>query len=203
MKMKKKSTITGILNKKGFSLAELLMTTLIMLLATTIVTTTVTLAIEQYNKSHQLSGAQQLCTLLSGYVKDELAYAKVVTEPTGSIKRGDMGQIVFASDTHNFGPGAHFVICDEDGNITSYVNENEDIEAGRICEKSILYGNPPYNLAGAGAYRGEQEKYKIVAGMALDFADGAFKVHIWVEDRDKNVLAENYFLIVPIEVSSL
>lgn len=192
--------------RKGFSLAELLLAVLILTLSTSILTATVALALSRYHKSTQLSAAQELCAALSSYVETELSHAKVTVEEDGKIKHDEDGKFVFNSDAHNFGPGAHFVIVDKSGidhNVSETTLENNSGIYGRVCEQSILYHSPPYNIAGEGAYRGKNGSYEILAGMSIKFKDGAFKAHIQIVDGDGNILSENYILAVPIRVDMM
>ena len=190
----------GLINsRKGFSLAELLAATIILLLATSVLTATVSLAVNRYQKSTQISASMELCSELSEYVESELSSSKV-TVVDGEIKKGDNGQILFNSDSHNFGPGAHFSVVNKDGDIIGYVGEADDGPYGKICESSVLYSSPLYDIAGEGAYRTKTGKYEIAAGMSIKFEDNAFKVHIKVVDREGKLLSENYFLAVPIVV---
>lgn len=199
IKRKVKRAYGLIRSRKGFSLAELLAATIILLLATSVLTATVSLAVNRYQKSAQISASMELCSELSEYAMSELSSSKVAVVG-GEIKKGDNGEIIFNSDSHNFGPGAHFSVVDKSGDIIGYVNASDDGPYGRICESSLLYSSPLYDIAGEGAYRTKTGKYELSAGMSIKYEDDAFKVHIKVVDKEGNVLSENYFLAVPIIV---
>ncbi|RKM58578.1 prepilin-type N-terminal cleavage/methylation domain-containing protein [Butyrivibrio sp. XB500-5] len=199
IKRKVKRAYGLIRSRKGFSLAELLAATVILLLATSILTATVSLAVNRYQKSAQISASMELCSELSEYAMSELSSSKVAVVG-GEIKKGDHGEILFNSDSHNFGPGAHFTVVNKDGDIIGYVNESDDGPYGRLCESSVLYSSPLFDIAGEGAYRLKTGKYELSAGMSIKYEDDAFKVHIKVVDKEGNVLSENYFLAVPIIV---
>jgi hypothetical protein len=180
---------------EGFSFAELLFATLIMLFATSILTSTISLAMSNYKKTVQASNAQLLCSTLSVYVENELSYAVVNKE----IKYKDNSSskaVLFSSEAHNFGPDAYFVIVN--GNATYDVTTDSE-NVGKIAETSPIYtSTKPYYIAGKGAYGND-----LFAGMTLKYDGKTFEAHIWVQNDDQidgHKLAENYLRIIPLEI---
>ncbi|SHN54439.1 hypothetical protein SAMN02745247_01240 [Butyrivibrio hungatei DSM 14810] len=188
-------------DKKGFSFAELLLATGIMVFATSILTVTISLALSQYYRGQQSSSAISLCAILSTYVEAELSYATITLDSLGSVRSGANGEFLFSSEAHNFGPGSFFVITDENGNVVEKVKlGNLSKKVGRISESSVLYNKNYYDIAGSGAYKKTSDKHSIYAGMSIDYVRDAFSVHIWIQDDDGKKLTENYFIVVPLEV---
>ena len=126
--------------KKGFTMTELLVSTIIMMLATGLITSTLDLAIRQFHKSTTNSNAQLLCSTLANYVTSELAYATVHV----SSDEDGADVTTFDSDVHNMGIGASFTT-------------SQDGAVGRLVETSPSYSLknedvPYYDIAGPVAY---------------------------------------------------
>jgi type II secretory pathway pseudopilin PulG len=190
---------------KGFSLAELLLATIIMLLATSVLTGTISLALSNYRKASQASNAQLLCSTLSVYVQNELSYASVTLDKDGNIKTGNGGAVQFTSGAHNFGPDAYFGIktaTSED----PYPVTADSAQEGRIVEVSNIYQNnfgdkKSFDIAGKGSYMENAPQSGLKAGMTLSFEDDSFIAHIIVKpENGDNVLAEKYLRIIPLEI---
>ena len=194
-------------NSRGFSYAELLLATLIMLLATSIITATIALAMDQYRNIQKVANAETLCTMLSNYVENELSYSTIILNDTGTdVRPGSKGgEFIFNSDAHNFGAGAYFVVIDEQGKFIDYISPGEiPSRNGRLAESSIVYEDKFYNIAGEGAYKKNNASLALYSAMSINYLNDkrALSIHIWVTDKDTggDTLVENYFLVVPFEV---
>ena len=201
-----KRIMSHINNRQGFSYAELLLSTLILLLATSIITATIALAMDQYRKTQKVANAELLCTILSNYVEKELSYSTIILNDAGTdVRPGSKGgEFVFNSDAHNFGAGAYFAVVDEQGHI-DYIGPGEiPSRNGRIAESSIVYEDKFYNIAGEGAYKRNNASLALYSAMSINYLNDkrALSIHIWVTDKDTggDTLVENYFLVVPFEV---
>lgn len=187
-------------SRRGFSFAELLLATLIMLLSTSIITATITLAMNQYRRSMQMANASVLCTMLSNYVENELGSATIVLDSSGHVTTGRGGEFLFTSNSHKFGPGAYFALLDDDGRFLDYVKLDNSSSVGRLAETSIIYDDKYFKIAGDGAYKKSKDVHSLYSGMNVSYQSRALSVHIWVEDNTGDVLAENYFIVVPLDV---
>ena len=194
----KKKCTSVIRSRKGFTFSELLVATVILLLSTSILVQTIAIAARNFDRVTQVSKAQQLCSILSGYVESELTYAKV-TERGSSIKTNSDGAIVFSSESHNFGPNAAFYI--KNGNALTPVTGSSLNIVGRLVESSDIYvneGKTYFEIAGKEAYSGGgSDKYDLAAGMQKKYGSGVFTVDIVIKNKEMEDLASNSFVVIP------
>ncbi len=192
----------------GFSMLELLVATLIMLLATSLLAQTMALGLQQFRTITKRSKADTLCSTLSIYVENELAYAKVKVKD---------GQVTFTSDVHNMGPDAAFYILesaeDEDGTVVTsgespvgIIVETSDYYKNYVKEKNIglqpaAQRRPYYSIVGEGSYKiGDRSSEMLAASMSLKNTSDSIEVTISVYDTDgETVLSSNHFRVIPLE----
>lgn len=177
----------------GFTLAELLLSVLIMLLATSLLTETIQVATRHFFESRQESGAQLLCSSLATFLEDELSFADVTTkiETVGvnSVTKVD----TIRSSAHKLGNKIRFGILPKDGAATDIVyntigKDNE--ERGFIVATSETYSTvfplqPYYLPVGQSAYKtSSNSAYDLTAGLAVSWEDGRFLVTVSIYDAD-------------------
>lgn len=188
--------IKGILRgKKGFTLTELLVATLIMLLATGVLTSTMVLAIRHFFESTQRTEAQFLCASLAEFVEDELSFARV-----------DASGETWSKGTHNMGSDIRFYVRPGEGDYQPVDNSTADTY-GRLAINGSNYMIDPstrnyFKLVTDKTYEVSKNKgYDLEAGMSLewDSSNKWFVVEIKVVDKKDHskVLSEAEFTVKP------
>ena len=189
----------------GFSLAELLMATLIMMLATGLLAQTIGLALSQYHKSTQQSEAKILCSTICNFVSGELTYASFRKDASDELITRD-GAVVFSDGAHNMGKDAYFMIQTASGMQKVGTTANG---VGRLVETSPSYGGPEKSFDVAGGVEGASSyavsggsAYDLYAGMCLHMgADhNSVVAEVWVEDKNGVKLSEHKVRILPMEL---
>ena len=198
--------------KKGFTLTELLVATLIMVLATGALTSAMILAIRHFYQSTQETEAQFLCASLAEFVEDELSFSTF--DPTD-------GDLTWSKGTHNMGNQIRFSIQTEGASGPVPVSESTIGTYGKIVISGDNYRDENgvqqfFHLVSDGSYEvGESKGYSLLAGMSMKwFADDNgtldknddkkwFEVEIRVVDKNDpgKVLSTVDFTVKPAIVT--
>ena len=192
---------------QGFTLAELLMTTLIMMIATGMITQTLDLALKQFQKSTQISEAHTLCSALSTYVDGELTYATM----DGSKLTGD--KVVFDSDGHGLGAGSFFAIKTTSGstpvgNNTTAVGKLVECPGADSTKEFNPVGNASYEISGlasqelfVGMSIRPGKKYDEHGDITSENDGHSIVIHLWVQDKNGNTLADRNMRVIPLAIN--
>ena len=154
---------------RGFTVLELLATTLIIALAGGLIMTTIQMAINQLHDRTRESNAQMLCSALASSVQNELTCA-------GNIRYSGAG--VQFSD-HVWGMGENCAIITSEGKL--YL---ADGAGGR------------YPLASDALYRSERET--LSASSEISYGDGLFSVTITIYTEAGEELTVTELTVKPI-----
>lgn len=184
----------------GFTLAELMLSILILLLATALLADTIRVATRQFFRSRQETGAQLLCSSLATFLEDELTFAEVTGGGGGTLP-------AIRSSAHRLGGGVRFGILPTGGGSASYTLDSAS--RGYIVATSDAYASlaePYYLPVGRTAYRTSgNSAYDLKAGLAMTWEDGRFHVTVSIYDADAAAgdppLTESSFSVKPLSGS--
>ncbi len=192
---------------KGFSLAELLVATLILLLTSGMLVVCIQLGIKQLYKNTQDSEAQMLCTTLSTAIQDELTYASDIR--VSNTTAGNT--ITFAKEGMSDSVGFYIASESEDSDaadpstfeFTAVTDDSafSAINLGKIYLASTDGSNNitnTYGLVSTGAYNIENSSYgSLRAGMQLSETSEGYqiKVNVYNGSDDTTPLATKEFYV--------
>ena len=182
--MKKNSKLLKKLkDQKGFSLAELLACTMIMLLATSVLSGTISLATRNYDKQMRISKADILCESLSFTLREKLSYvyrydsSKDQFYSTGS----DLGYYPFEIDLVNVS-GDNMKAHDE--LVLKYFKSDSAYDTFHLVNSASYIG---------GDYSAD---YEIVR--SISSTSNQFEMRIKIKDTNSgDVLSETDFVVDP------
>lgn len=166
-------------DRRGFTLAELMVCVLILLLATAVIVQTLDLGILQFHRHTRQSEAQLLCNTLSLELSDQLSCASSVQ------KNGDGTLRSFTSGAS----GAEGVPCrfaEEDGKL--YLEFHK--EAGDLMLRLPLVSDEGYAANGA-ALRASLQIYCQTDGFLVDLA-------VTDSESTPGLGAQRSFLVKPV-----
>ena len=161
--MKKKNALRRKLKSKvGFTLTELLLTTLILLMVSSVVAVGVPTAANAYFKVIDAANAQILLSTTVTRLKSELSLASYVS--------GDGNSIVYSTN------GVHKTIS-KDAEKGIQVKTNEEAEAQQLVPKAITNSLRSNNMVSEYGDRG------------ITYADGVFTISGLIITKDSKTLA--------------
>lgn len=205
----KRKRLIRLIHKKlrgngGFSLAELLLSTAIMLFATSILTSTITLAMRTYDKSIDANEANALCKTLSLVLRDRLTniikYEKdsddINASKYCSTSAGEAFfpfQILIKKSEGSYVPAkkevyGEVVLGYFDSDSTKYrlVNDraffDSDGKAKFVAECEVT---PTFKNVTGKTYTQEIENFKVV-------------IRVYLPDKLDHEMAESNFIVYPI-----
>lgn len=198
---KKKKIVNRILNKKGFSFSELLISTLIMVLATGVLASTISLASNHYEKQITKSKANILCDSLSFVMRERLSSVY-------KCYSGGVGSYSYYGTSQNLQNYPFTVEKNENGELVFQYYEEPDGTGGDEVVKLPLVGSGSYF---EGSLRADFEVAPISAGSEAardeENTDNTnkkisyFSVKLWINDKDSagedNAIVKSEFLVYP------
>lgn len=154
---------------RGFTMIEMLVTTLILGLVSVMIATSIQSAFQVYIRSTQVSEAQVLCDTLATAIQDELRYATAIRVNTG-------GEIVFTSQSRGYGSGC--MLGQEEGKIV------------------ILKSGNTYPLLPKSAYNNDLVS-EVKCEISED-AEDVIQVTLTVKNREEIELVNRVFGVEPL-----
>ena len=189
-------------DKRGFSLTELLVATLIMVLATGALTSALTLAYRHFFLATQRTEAQLLCASIAEFVEDELAFSTIAEGTPADAP-------TWSNGSHNMRSGIKFLVQNEDGTYlpisdttdTTYgvlVITGDNYKNADDTTKYFMIANEKADEVGAG------KGYSLRAGMSLKWDSlkkwYVVKINV-VNKNDNNILSDTEFTVRPAAVT--
>lgn len=170
-------------SNQGFTLIEMLVTTLIMGLVTVMIASSIQAAFQVYTRSTQASEAQVLCDTLVTAVQDELRYGTSIRP----VVAGDT-KFTFNSRARKYGSGCSLEVDgpDANGNGTLVIHKNGTMVGGLVPD---------------GAYNNSLRARFDEIDLATDASGnltGLINVKIVVSDQDGHELASQEFAVKPL-----
>jgi len=165
-------------SNQGFTLIEMLITTLIMGLVTVMIASSIQTAFQVYTKATQASEGQVLCDTLVTAVQDELRYA------TDFQTHGTYG-FTYTSRSKGYGKDCHFVL--EDGRLK--IQKDAGTANDLLPEKS--YNNGLVIL-------GAKADGTVLTSFTLNDTTKMVDVTLVVGNKDGNELATQTFSVKPL-----
>lgn len=172
-------------DRRGFSLGELLVATIILLLASQVLTQGMAFAVRMYNESMTRSHAKQLCSTLTNVIEKELRY-------TTSIKKDSQGTIVsYFSPTYGKTEST-FETVDAKGNKVGGTSGGE-IAIQVSADDGTLYWQ---RLVSSASYSSFDLKAN-VSSVTFDQGSNAFYVELRIL-KDGKIIVTNTFNVIPV-----
>lgn len=187
--------------RSGFSFAEVLLCTLILLLATAMLAETARVASARFFESRRETEARTLCSSLEMFLQDELTLAEVTVDGRDALR-------AMKGNAHNLGSGLQIGILKNDGSgePVFYPDALDGVTGWLVVRSNRLPddGTPDeryYFPASRAAYRVSGGAYDLAAGLALDWTGSGFRVTVTVYSADGGTaLAESAFFATPLSV---
>ncbi len=172
--------------RRGFSLGELLVATIIILLASQVLTQGMAFATRMYNESLERSHGKQLCSTLTNVIETELRYTTTITiDDGGNLTKyfspvyGKTQSSFLAIDRK----GAPVVDTAGGELAIQIIDESDDL----VWQK----------LISSASYSSFNLKAKI-GSVKFDAKHNTFRVALQVTDKNGNNLVTNNFDVIPV-----
>ena len=179
--------------RKGFSLGELLVATIILLLASQVLAQGMAFATRMYNETLTTSHGKQLCSTLTNVIETELRYTTSIKTDNQTGSTGNM--LSYFSPTYGETTSG-FCALDDSG------NKIESTEAGGELAIQVIRNQTTkeqvwQRLISSASYSSYDLK-AVVPSVTYDASVNLFHVTLKINDKNDNNLITTNFDVIPV-----
>ena len=174
-----------LLGRRGFSLGELLVATIIILLASQVMTQGMAFAVRMYNESLTRSHGKQLCSTLTNIIEKELRYTTKITIDSSNRVTKYFSPVYGKTQSS-------FAVIDDKGNLAAGTTGGEIGVQITNDEGNLVW----QKLLSSASYSSYNLKAR-VESVTYDTGSKVFHVELQITDKNGKKLVTNKFDIIP------